>query len=87
MGGVGQSYWEDGSQIWGHLQPLSGTEKLVASQMATEEDCKIHLRYSTELTPKTRLRLADTTTIFDVVSVINPDYRNRELILYCRKEV
>ncbi len=87
MGGGGESYWEDDRMVYGHIMPLTGTEQIVAQQKGSEENCKIHLRYSTAITPAGRLRLADTTQFYDVVSVINPDLRNRELILYCRQEL
>lgn len=86
MGGVGSAYWEDDREVYGKVGPLTGTEQMVASQKGSEENCKIVLRYTSGITPKNRLRLADTTEYFDIVSALNPDYRNRELVLYCRKE-
>jgi SPP1 family predicted phage head-tail adaptor len=85
MGGGGTSYHEDVRETYGHVMPLTGTEMIVASQKGSEENCKIHIRFISDLTPKNRLQLADTTTFYDIVSVINPDLRNRELILYCRQ--
>ena len=86
MGGGGTSYWEDTKEINGRISPLTGTEQIVASQKGSEENCKIHIRYTSGITPKNRLKLGDTTTYYDIVSVINPDLRNKELILYCRQK-
>jgi SPP1 family predicted phage head-tail adaptor len=87
MGGGGISYWEDTKEISGHIMPLTGTEQIVAFQKGSEENCKIHMRYTSDITPRNRLRLGDTTTFYDIVSVVNPDLRNRELILYCKQEI
>jgi SPP1 family predicted phage head-tail adaptor len=87
MGGGGASYYEDERETWAQVSPLTGTEMMVASQKGSEENCKIHMRYTSGITPKKRLRLSDTTTFYDIVSIINPDLRNRELILYCKQEL
>ena len=87
MGGGGIASWEDEKEVQGQVSPLTGTEKMVAMQKGSEENCKIYMRYTSGITPRKRFRLADTTTFYDIVSVVNPDLRNRELILYCRQEL
>ena len=46
---------------------------------------QIRIRYTSDVTPAKRIQRGDSTQYFDIVSVVNPDYRNRELILYCRE--
>lgn len=85
MGGYSYNY-DDDQEVWGAIWPLRGQEKLIADQLNSEIDCQIRIRYTSGVTPKTRIQLGDTTTFFEVKSVSNPDYRNRELIIYCRTE-
>lgn len=85
MGGFEYKY-EDDEEVWGAIWPLRGSERIAADQMNSDIDCQIRIRYTSVVTSKTRIQLGDTTTYFDIRSVINPDFRNRELILYCRTE-
>lgn len=87
MGGGGVKYYEDEYETYGAIMPLTGTELMVASQKGSEENCKIHIRYVSDITPRKRLRLGDSTTFYDIISVINPDLRNKELILYCKRKL
>ena len=85
MGGIVQDY-TDYKTVWCSINPLSGTETTIAAQRGSEEDVRITMRYDSGVSPKCRLRQGDSTTYFDIVSVVNPEFRNKELILYCRME-
>ena len=84
MGGMTVS-WSDDKTVKGAIWPLKGTEAITAQQLESEITCQIRIRYTADVTPANRLQRGDTTQYFDIVSVVNPDYRNRELILYCRE--
>ena len=86
MGGVTIS-WSDDKTVYGAIWPLRGTERLTAQQLESEITCQVRMRYTSGVTPEKRIQVGDTTQMLDVVSVINPYYRNRELILYCRESL
>jgi SPP1 family predicted phage head-tail adaptor len=79
--------WEDDKTLYGAIWPLRGTEAITAQQLESEITCQIRVRYAADITPENRIQRGDSTTYFDIVSVVNPDYRNRELILYCRESL
>lgn len=84
MGGFTYTY-EDEKTVYGAIWPLRGTEKLTAQQLESEITCQVRIRYTPGVTPANRIQRGDSTQYLDIVSVVNPDYRNRELILYCRE--
>jgi len=84
MGGMTFS-WSDDKTVYGAIWPLRGTERLTAQSLESEITCQIRIRYTADVTPAKRIQRGDSTQCFDIVSVVNPDYRNRELILYCRE--
>ena len=89
-GGVGASRkqsFEDSRDVWAAVWPLSGKELIAAQQLGSEITSRIRIRYTAGVTPKLRLRLGDTTTYYDIVSVINPDMRNIYLDLMVRERV
>ena len=79
--------FEDFKTVWGGVWPLSGKELLTAQQLGSEITSRVRIRYTAGVTPKHRLRLGDTTTYYDIVSVVNPDMRNIYLDLMVREQV
>ena len=84
MGGVTVS-WTDDKTVYGAIWPLRGTERITAQQLESEITCQVRIRYTSGVSPDDRIQVGDTTQYLDIVSVVNPEYRNRELILYCRE--
>ena len=88
-GGVSASRkqsFEDFKTVWGAVWPLRGQELLAAQQVGSEVTSRIRIRYMADITPRYRIRLGDTTTYYDIVSVINPDMRNIYLDLMVREQ-
>jgi SPP1 family predicted phage head-tail adaptor len=85
MGGISQDY-SDYKTVWCSIDPLTGTEKTIAAQRGSEENVRITMRYDSGVNPACRLRKGDSTTYFDITNMVNPEFRNKELILYCRME-
>ena len=86
MGGVTES-WNDEREVMAAIVPVKSDEKMVAQQMGQEITHQIHMRYVSGLTADKRLRYFDSTTYFDIHSVINPDYRNRNLQIIAKENV
>ena len=87
-GGVSASRkqsFEDSKTVWGAVWPLRGQELLTAQQLGSEVSSRIRIRYTAGITPRNRIRLGDTTTYYDIVSVINPEMRNIYLDLMVRE--
>ena len=84
MGGVTYS-WTNERTVYGAIWPLRGTERLTAQQLESSITCQVRIRYASDVSPANRIQVGDTTQYFDIVSVVNPEYRNRELILYCKE--
>jgi len=88
-GGVSASRkqsFEDWKTVWGAIWPLRGTELLTAQQLGSEVSSRIRIRYTAGITPRHRLKFGDTTTYYDIVSIINPEMRNIYLDLMVREQ-
>lgn len=73
------------SNIWASISPLRGREYLTAQQMTSEIDAKICLRHRTDVTAK--MKIVKGTDEYLIEAIINPDERNRELELMCRRQM
>ena len=75
--------WATYVTVWGLIKPLTGDEKFTADQTTPGLSHEIRIRYKSGITPDMQLRFDGRT--FGIVSVINIDERNREMILMCRE--
>ena len=88
-GGFGASRkqdFQDWITVHGAIWPLRGVELLTAQQLGSEVTSRIRIRYKDGITPRHRIQLGDTTTYYDIVSVINPEKRNIYLDLMVREQ-
>lgn len=77
--------WSDKATVWASIEPLSGREYFAARQMNAEVNTKITIRYRTGVKPTMRILFAGR--VFEILSVINTEEKNRELILMCKEEL
>jgi len=87
-GGVSASRkqsFEDSRTVWGAVYPLRGVELLTAQQLGSEITSRIRIRYTNGITPRNRIKLGDSTTYYDIVSVVNPEARNIYLDLMVKE--
>lgn len=75
--------WADKVSVFASIEPLSGREYFKAQQINAEVTTSITIRYISGVLPKMRIRLSDR--YFEILSVINPEEKNRELRLMCRE--
>jgi SPP1 family predicted phage head-tail adaptor len=79
--------WKTQVTVWGSVESLSGREYLQAqaNQLQSEVTHQIRLRYYKGLRPDWRIKFG--SRIFDILSGLNPDERNKELLLMAREFV
>jgi SPP1 family predicted phage head-tail adaptor len=84
-GGEMLGNWSVYAIVQASIQPISGREYFAAQSTQADVTHRINLRHLTGVTPKMRVKYG--SRIFDILSVINVDERNRELQLMCRESV
>ena len=72
--------WEQVAVIWAAIEPLQGREFIAAQSTQSETTGKIRIRYRSDVT--TAMRGVFGEKIYNFLSIINQDQRNRELIIY-----
>ena len=77
--------WGTACVCWGSLEPLRGREWIESGLENSEVTGKFRMRYYDGITPAMRLYYSDRT--WEIVSVINPGERNRELELILKELV
>ena len=77
--------WSTFAVLWGELHPLVGTERIQAAQINANADTQITVRYFAGITNKMRIRYG--ARIFQIVSALNVDERNREIDLLCTEHL
>lgn len=70
---------------WGSIEPLSGRELVNAQQISAEVTHRIRVRWLSGIAPKVRAVFGSRN--FDILSVLNPEERKRELELLVREKV
>jgi len=68
--------------------PLNGNEYFTAQQLGVDVNVRIRMRYdslSQTITPKHRVLWGVRT--FDIKTVINPQERNKEIVLMCEESL
>jgi len=73
------------SSISASIDPVSGREYFASDMTNAEVTHKIRVRYRTGIFPKMRVKFG--TRYFDIVSVLNFEERNKELLLMCKEAV
>ncbi len=69
--------WTKSADVWASISPVTGNEFYIASGKRAEITHEIMLRHGVTLAPRDRI-LFDSR-VFDVVSILNSEERNRML--------
>lgn len=67
--------------VWAGVTPLSGREYEESQKLRAETTYNIKMRYSADI--KSNFKILYKNRIFEIISVLNLDSRNRELKLVC----
>ncbi|HMU15816.1 MAG TPA: phage head closure protein [Thauera aminoaromatica] len=82
--------WTDVAEVWASIEPIAGREYFAAAQVQSEVTTRIRLRHRPDLTAKLRVVFVSEpgspglVHVYDVLSVINWQERDREVHLMCR---
>lgn len=72
-----------GSSIYADIDEAPGQEKLQAGQVNAKRPVTVTIRYLAGVTAQMRVLYGSRT--FQIVSSLNVDQRNRDLVLYCEE--
>ena len=67
----------------GRIRPLSGTELYEAQQVEARATVEITVRYHSALTPAYRIVDRDSSKVYEVVHVLDPEERHHEMRCLC----
>jgi SPP1 family predicted phage head-tail adaptor len=77
--------WVDFATVWAAMEPARGREFWESQQINAETTSTVVLRYLAGVKPE--MRVLYDGRVFQILSVINPDERNRELQLRVKEVV
>lgn len=77
--------WVAAATIWARVSPGQGRELISAQQVNAELTHQVEMRYRPEVT--TTRRVIHKGRTLEIVSIINPDERNKNMILLCKELV
>ena len=77
--------WSTYVTVQPSIEPISGREYFATQSTQADMTHRIVLGYLSGVIPKMRVKFG--SQIFDILSVINVEERNRELQLMCRESI
>jgi SPP1 family predicted phage head-tail adaptor len=77
--------WSSFANVQASMEPISGREYFAAQTTQADVTHRICMRYLAGVIPKMRVKYG--SRIFDILSVININERNRELQLMCKESI
>lgn len=81
--GIEHEEWVPYAEAFAKVEPLVGREYLAAAQVQAENNLKVTLRYRDDMQPSDRAIIRGEP--WDIVSIQNIRFKNRELLLYCKR--
>lgn len=77
--------WTDYATVWASVEPAKGREFWESQQVNAEITGTVVMRYLAGV--KSKMRVLYDGRVFEILAVINPDERNRELQLAVKEMV
>jgi SPP1 family predicted phage head-tail adaptor len=77
--------WSDVDTVWASVEPLRGEEFAELRRAGAELTTRIVMRYQSGIAPE--MRAMEGSHVYDILSVINVEERDKELHLMCRELV
>jgi SPP1 family predicted phage head-tail adaptor len=75
--------WTDFETVWASVEPLQGREYYAAQQMQSEVTTRFRIRYLEGL--DTTMSIMYAGERYNIISIIDPNERHRELHLMAKK--
>ncbi len=82
--GEDETTWSTYKWTWAQVSPLSGKEYLANNELQSVVTGRVSMRYLSGVTVDMRINWDNR--IFDIISIINTEERNRELILMVEEQ-
>ena len=83
--------WTDQVKTFASIWTLRGVERMEALKLDNEITHKIRVRYQSGLHPKMRIKYTDyneeSTRYFNILSMVDPDMRNRYIEIFASEEI
>ncbi len=77
--------WTTHKQVWAEINPPRSREFFATGQTQAEVVTQVRIRYLPDIDPRMRIKFG--TRYLNINSIINPDERNKELIMMCNEWV
>ena len=71
--------WADVATVWAAVEPATGSWYYAGQQAESKVDGRVRIRYRSDILPTWRIKFGDR--YLSIVSILNPQERNKELIL------
>lgn len=84
-GGGATIAWTPAAEIWAGIEPITGSESVLAEGIAGRVSHEIVVRHQSGVEPAMRFRLG--SRIFEIKAVLDVDERRRMLRCFCREEL
>lgn len=77
--------WQTYQEAYCAIEPMRGSEAFVSKQLYHKNTLKLKMRFISGVT--THMRIKCNERIFEILEIVNPYERNKELILTCSEVV
>jgi len=77
--------WSDDAEVWAKVEPLQGTQYVLADALRNEVTHRVTIRYRAGVTPRQRVLLA--SRVLEILTIIDRDEAHVYLQLLCREAV
>lgn len=81
--GILHEEWVTYGEAFAKVEPLVGREYMAAAALQAENNVKVTLRYRNDMQPSDRAVIRGES--WDIQSIQNIRFKNRELLLYCKR--
>ena len=81
--GILHEEWVTYGEAFAKVEPLVGREYMAAAQVQAEDQVKVTMRYRDDMKPSDRLTMRGEH--WDIRSIQNIRWKNREQLLYCKR--
>ena len=85
-GGKLPSTWTEYTRAFVAIEPLKSEDVFTQQSIASGAEFRIRSRYIAGVVPAMRVRRLDDSRKFEIVGIVNPEERNRQLWLNCRED-
>lgn len=75
--------WDTVATVWAAVEPLRGREFYAAQQINAEATVRVRIRYRADV--ERGMRILVGNKILEILYVIQPELRKRELEILCRE--